>query len=120
MADLHKLFNDILSMNSIKGVMLVSHQGDILFKEFLGRQPTKPDNNTWWELFIGALDGIQEADLVFEKNRLYVRKADSGYLMILTGLDTSISMLRLNCDVVIPSLKNLKPKKGLKGLFKKT
>ncbi|MBW1704929.1 MAG: hypothetical protein JRJ86_07140 [Deltaproteobacteria bacterium] len=116
---LKELFNDILSIEDVEGVMLFSFEGELVFKEVLSPLVDESDNMESLGLFIASLKGIREADLVFEKARLYVRKTSSGYVMILMGVFAPIAMVRLNCDILLPSLKKVATTKGWRNLFKK-
>ena len=75
-----EIFNDILAMEDVRGVVVSSFEGEILFTE----PPLEIDK--YLPLFIRALGGMREADLIFEKSRIYVRRTDTGYLVILLGL----------------------------------
>ncbi len=116
---MQELFNDILAMQGVKGVMIFSFAGDIIFQQFNSQPPEDPYSRDW-SLFIEALAGTRETDLVFEKGRLYIRRTDIGYLVVLMGPFVPISMMRLNCDIVLPALKpGKKSSKGLRRFFKK-
>lgn len=112
------LFNDILSMEGVRGLMLFSLAGDLVFKSFnqtgLGGVEDRD-----WRPFIESLAGMREADLIFEKGRLYIRRNDVGYLVVLIGPFIPIAMIRLQCDIVLPSLTPVKKTKGIRRFFKK-
>ena len=112
-----KLLKNILDMEDVKGVMLFSLEGDIIFKEFLSPLPEEARTDVWWGPFIDSLNGIRELDLVFEKSRLYIRKTDHGYLLVIMGVFASIAMIKLNCDTLLNSSKQTGKSKGLKFLF---
>ena len=114
-----ELFNDILKIDDVEGVMLFSFEGELIFKEFSSPLVDESENMDLWEVFIDSLKGIREADLVFEKARVYVRKTSSGYVMILMGIFAPIAMVRLNCDILLPSLKRAAATKGWRNLFRK-
>ena len=116
-----KLFKDILSMEDVKGIMLLSFEGELIFKDFLSLAPfvEDPANIDWKDLFIDSLDGVREADMVYEKCRLYARKTSSGYLLILMGIYAPVAMVRLNCDILLPLLKKVTPSRGLGRIFKR-
>jgi len=116
---LKELFNDILIIEDVEGVMLFSFEGELIFKEFSSPLVDESENMDLWGVFIASLKGIREADLVFEKARLYVRKTSSGYVMILMGVFAPIAMVRLNCDIILPSLKKAATTKGWRNFFKK-
>jgi hypothetical protein len=115
---MQEVFNDILSMEGVKGLMLFSFAGDLVFKSFMqiGLEDIEDRD---WSLFIESLDGMREADLIFEKGRLYIRRNDMGYLVLLIGPFVPIAMIRLQCDIVLPSLTPTKKTKGIRRFFKK-
>ena len=112
------LFKDILNMEGVKGLMMFSFAGDPVYKEFNQAQPEGIESRDW-SLFIESLAGMRETDLVFKKGRLYVRRTDIGYLVVLMGLFVPIAMMRLQCDILLPSLKPAKAAKGIRRLFRK-
>jgi hypothetical protein len=108
-----EIFSDILAMEDVRGVVVSSFEGEILFSEpSLEIERSLP-------LFIRALGTVREADLIFEKSRIYVRRTDIGYLVVLLGLFASGAMLRLHVDMVLPSLKEREKGKGLRSLFRR-
>jgi hypothetical protein len=116
-----QITRDVLSQEDVKGVMLFSTAGELIFNQF-----TPPLENDLakksWAPFIAVLSDVQEAELVFDHLKLYVRKAEIGFLIVVMALSASISRMRLHCDVLIPSLTHQqateKPK-GLSKFFKK-
>jgi hypothetical protein len=116
-----QISRDVLSMEDVRGVMLFSTAGALLFNEFtppLGENLTKKP----WTPFINALSDVQEAELVFDHLKLYIRRAEIGFLMVVMEPSASVSMMRLHCDVLIPSLTNGKSSqkpRGLSRFFKK-
>ena len=115
---MRELFKDILNMEGVKGLMLFSLAGEPVFKEFNQAPPVGIESRDW-SLFIESLAGLSETDLLFKKGRLYIRRTDSGYLVVLMGLFVPIAMMRLQCDILLPSLKPVKAAKGIRRLFRK-
>ena len=115
---MRELFNDILGFEGIKGIVLFSFAGDLIFNKFKHTAPVKIES---WDLslFIESLAGMRETDLVFEKGRLYIRKTEIGYLVVVMGLLVPIAMIRLQCDILLPSLKPAKTAKVIRRLFKR-
>ena len=116
---MRELFNDILSIEGVKGLILFSFEGDVIFQEIDPKMVADIDTQDW-RMFIEALAGMRETDLIFEKGRLYIRRTGMGFLVVLIGSFVPISMMRLQCDILLPSLKP--PQKGPKGIrrfFKK-
>jgi len=118
MTDMRKLFNDILSTDGVKGILLFSFSGDLIFKEYTVPVDEELEHRDW-SFFIESLEGMRETDLVFEKGRVYIRRAEIGYVVILMALFVPIAMIRLNCDIVLPALKPPKPSRKFGRFFKK-
>ena len=114
---MRELFNDILNMEGVRGLMFFSFSGELIFKELHQALPEEPEARNW-SLFIQSLTGMRETDLIFKKGRLYIRRTEIGYLVVLMGLFVPIAMMRLNCDIVLPALKPAKAVKGFRRFFK--
>jgi hypothetical protein len=115
---MRELFGDILNIDGVKGLILLSFRGDIIFREL---NPIEHENveNRDWRLLIESLADIRETDLIFEKGRLYIRRTELGFLVVLMGSFVPIAMMRLQCDILLPSLKPAKATKGIRRFFKK-
>jgi hypothetical protein len=109
-----EIFKDILAIEDVRGVVVSSFEGEILFSE-----PSMQIDKSL-PLFVRALGPVREADLIFEKSRIYVRRTEMGYLVILLGVFASGAMLRLHVDMVLPSLKDKGKAKGLRSLFRRS
>ena len=118
MTDMRKLFKDILSTKGVKGIMLFSFSGDLIFKEFISPVDGELGQRDW-RFFIEYLEDMRETDLVFEKGRIYIRKTEMGYLVVLMALFVPIAMIRLNCDILLPAIRRSKPDRGFGRFFKK-
>lgn len=113
-----KIFQDILSMDGVHGIVLLSAEGKVLF-ESLDKKHFLPQKSTLsWKAIIDSLEEFTEVDLVFEKGRFYITKTDTGFLLVSMGLNVSVAMVKLNCDIVVPELKKVKSGRGLKRFFK--
>ena len=115
---LKALFEDILSIEDVRGVMLLSFEGKLVFGKFLSPLSNDPEKNDWAP-FVDSLNGVTEVDLVFQESRIYIRKADVGFLLILMGAFAPAATIRLNCDILLPSLKQIGSGKGWGRLFKR-
>ena len=115
---MRKLFDSMLNIDGVKGLILLSFSGDIIFKEL---NPILHENveNRDWRGLIESLADIRETDLIFEKGRLYIRRTDLGFLFVLMGPFVPMAMMRLQCDILLPSLKPAKASKGIRRFFKK-
>ena len=115
---MRELFNDIVNTDGVNGVMLFAANGKLLFKELpvaVKEAPEKQD----WRFIIESLEGMRETDLIFENGRIYIRKTEIGYLVILMALYVPIAMIRLNCDILLPSLQPEKSNRKISRFFKK-
>ena len=115
-----ELFNDIRNTEDFEGLLLFSYEGELIYQEILSPPSEKIHNRESWRFLMRSLNGIREAQLVYEKSRVYVRETAIGYLMILTGRFAPIAKIRLYCDVLLPTLNEMKTSKGLKRFFKKS
>ena len=113
-----ELFKDILNIEGVKGTMLLSSRGEILFKHFTSDISQYPEKMNW-KRFIELLDNMRETDLIFEKGRLYIRKTDVGHLVIFMSLFAPMAILRLNCDILLPALTPAKTSKRWSRFFKR-
>jgi hypothetical protein len=113
------VFKDILNTDEVEGIMLFSLDGKLLFKEILTPVAVEGfEKGDWWRLLFEAMKDVAEADLVFEKCRIYMRKTVVGFLIVLMGIFAPVAMVRLNCDILTPSLKKASSSK-LGSFFKK-
>lgn len=106
---------DVLPMEDVKGVLLFSTAGELLFNQFSSPLEEKLTKESWAS-FIDVLSDVQEAELVFDQLKLYIRRAELGFLMVAMERSASVSMVRLHCDVLVPSLTNGKSSASPKGL----
>jgi hypothetical protein len=113
-----KLFKEILEIDDIKGVLFLSTDGKVLFKEFAGRIPAGIDTTNWGP-FSATFGAVREAELIFDTLRIYLRRSSAGYILVVMGMSALIAMVRLNCDIIIPALEDQKkPTKGFGRFFK--
>ena len=102
-----KLFKELLGMEEVRGLMLLSLEGEFIFHKFQNPIVEKPENMESWGLFIHSLKGAKEVDILFQDARIYVRKTMVGYLFVMVDVSTPMAMLRLNCDLALPGLKRI-------------
>ncbi len=113
-----KLFEDILNMDGVHGLVLLSEAGKVLF-ESLDKKRFLPEKSTLsWKMIIDSLEEFNEMDLVFAEGRFYMIKTGSGFLLISMGLNVSTAMMKLNCDIIIPELKKALAGRGFRKFFK--
>lgn len=116
--EMDKLFEDILNMDGVHGLVLLSEAGKVLF-ESLDNKRFLPEKSTLsWKMIIDSLEEFNEMDLVFAEGRFYMIKTGSGFLLISMSLNVSTAMVKLNCDILIPELKKALTGRGFKRFFK--
>jgi hypothetical protein len=113
------LFRDILDIEDVHGVIFLSLDGKPVFSEFVSHPPKRFEHINW-RFITRSLDGVREAELVFENRRFFIKKTPSGYIFVVMGETAPAEMVRLNCDILIPNLdKTSKKPKGLGRFFKR-
>jgi hypothetical protein len=113
-----KLFKEMVSIKDVRGVLLITDTGEIRYQNIVDGGSSRPESVDWLSLF-NCLAGMSEAELVGERLRFYIRKCEGGYLVVLMSPIASPSMVRLNCDLVLPALKEADGAKGLRRFFKR-
>jgi hypothetical protein len=99
------IFHDILDMGGVDSLVLLAENGKILF-ESLGGGKFLPQRSQFnWKTIIDSLGDFYEMDLVYEYGRCYLRKTESGCLIISMGQMVSMAMIKLHCDIILPQLK---------------
>jgi hypothetical protein len=116
-----ELFRDLLNQDKVAGVLYLSLEGKILYQKLL--KPADRDLATInWLPFIQSISQIKEADLVFSGGRFYIRQTHGGFMVVALENGVQPAMIRLNCDLIMPALKQRELKKktpsGLGKLIK--
>jgi CheY-like chemotaxis protein len=91
------LLNDILELEDVKGVMSIAMDGTCNFSQFSSQQ-TENIININWQSFFQTLNGVYEAELVFENMRIFLRKTVDGYILVVLGKAVPVEMVRRSCD----------------------
>lgn len=112
-------FADILSLEGVHGVLFLSAEAEVLYAEFTSARYGMP-NGYDWKALVSSVHHIREADIFYDKLRIYMRKTDSGHLLVIADTTASGAMLRLNCDIALPVLKDPGSRGGLKRFFQKS
>jgi hypothetical protein len=113
------LFQDILHMDDMKGVVILDPNGAVLFHEFL--QDQVPDLKNLGRLArVPEVRKTREMELLYEHDRLYLRTLGTGLIIVWTGVFASMAMVRLSCEVLIPSLETTLAAKGWRRLWKRS
>ncbi len=113
---MREYFQNILDIEGVEGVAYLSADNELLFHEFAVVLPEKAEKLNW-PVLLGALEKMQESELIFEHKRIYVKKGASGYILVVLDRFVSIAMVRMNCDIAFPALSQIKRPKGLGRFF---
>lgn len=91
---------EILDIDDVQGVVFFSRSGKMLHHAF--RSPP-PDGFTKfnWSAAIPRLSKIEEGELVFAHQRIYIRQCELGCLVVIMGWDATIAMVRLKSNAVL-------------------
>ena len=111
-------FKDIIAIKGVQGIVLLDSDGKIVFESVSALRTETKQRYTNWKKLIDTLGNVREADFVFDNGRVYLRQSENGYLIVSMQSFASIAMVKLNCDILLPQLKNDK-NKGLKALFRR-
>jgi hypothetical protein len=115
---MRELFEDIVKIDGVEGVFVLSPTGRILFQQISAKLSQTPENMDWGFL-VDAIRDMREIDLIYENGRLYIRRTGVGFLVIVTGVEVPIAMVRLNCDIILPAMQSSKTSRGLRRFFKR-
>ncbi len=87
----------ISQLDSIRDVMLLSLQGELLFRRQAEVSVAIDREVVLWNAIIGNLNRPVSADLVFSKGRYYLYATDIGYLIVGMTNDKSLKKIRAAC-----------------------
>ena len=91
---------EILGIDDVHGVLFFSQSGKILYYEFRTGAPDGfADLN--WSAIIPRFSKIEEGELVFARQRVYVRRSELGCLVVIMGWHATIAMVRLKSNAVL-------------------
>jgi hypothetical protein len=111
------MFEQILQEDDIKGVVLLAKDGDLVFHEFVDGV----GHDLRGVAPLARAPGFAEArevEFVYENDRIYMRMFPEGLVLVWMGAFARVAMVRLSCDVLIPSLAKALSSKGWRRLFK--
>jgi len=108
------ILKDLLGIDGVKGVVIFSPEGKLVLSRFSDNYRAEESyiENVSWDTLAVELRDIAEAEFVFERDRFYIRKSHSGFLLVILDDFAPVSMVRLNCEIVLPTLDRMKPGGG--------
>jgi hypothetical protein len=115
---MRKHFKKLLTVEGVRGVMLFRPSGERVFEEFGiggGEAVAAAD----WFGLVAPIGEAREAELVFERGRVYVRRTDDAVLVVVMGPIAPSAVVRLHCDILLPALRERQTDKGIRRFFKR-
>jgi hypothetical protein len=102
------IFKDLLGIDGVHGVIVISGEGAVVSCRFSAAYTHEEERagQIDWVPFVAELSDISDAEFIYDAARFYVKKVEQGFLLVVMGEYAPISMVRLNCQVL--SLDRLK------------
>lgn len=107
-----KLFNEIISIDGIIGVILINNNKLVEYKKFsdfsikYNKEFDKYfQNSIDFDILKDVFDLSNESLLIYEDLRLYIKKILNNYLIVAMKLYVPMSLIRLNCQILEPQLE---------------
>jgi hypothetical protein len=104
------IFKDLLGTEGVHGLIVISDDGDLLLSKFSVdfRYEEEKLGRIGWGTFAVELTGVREAELIYDTARFYIKKGGAGYLIVILSDEAPVSMVRLSCEALLPSLDKMK------------
>ncbi len=100
---LASVFKDVLALDDVKGLLWLSTEGEILFRQAQDNHMAQVEKEDWGA--IGrSLTRVTEVEFFYASDRVYLRKASRGFLLIWMGGMAMADMVKLNVEVALGSL----------------
>lgn len=105
------IFKDVMGLEGVHGLMVVSNEGSVLLSKFSSefREEEEKLSQVNWEPFTIEMSTIKDAELIYDSARFYIKKSETGFLIVIIGDNAPISMVRLNCEILLPMLTKIQP-----------
>ena len=105
------IFKDVMGIAGVHGLMVVTNEGSVLLSRFDPdyRREEEKLSQINWEPFTIEMNSIKDAEIVYDSARFYIKKRETDFLIVIIGDNAPISMVRLNCEILLPLLKKIQP-----------
>lgn len=110
-------FKDLLAIDGVKGVLFFALSGKQLFAELTLHENHPARLSDWFALAV-CLGKTEEMELVYERGRIFIRRAAEGVLVVVTGLIAPSEMIRLTCDILLSTMREPKRAGRIRRFFK--
>jgi len=91
--------------------LVVSNEGSVMLSKFSPDFKSEAEKLSQinWEPFTIEMGNIKDAELIYDSARFYIKKSETGFLIVIIGDNAPISMVRLNCEILLPLLTKIQP-----------
>ena len=105
------IFKDVMGIDGVHGLMVVSNEGSVMMSKFASdfRGEEEKLSQIDWKPFSIEMGNIKDAELIYDNARFYIKKSETGFLIVIIGDNAPISMVRLNCEILLPLLTKIQP-----------
>jgi len=105
------IFKEVMGIEGVRGLLIISNEGAVTLSKFSAdfKKETERLSQINWLPFTIEMERIKDAELVYDSARFYIKKFEDGYLLVVIGDNAPLSMVRLNCEVLLPSLAKMQP-----------
>ena len=105
------IFKDVMGIDGVHGLMVISNEGGVMMSKFSPdfRDEEEKLSQVNWEPFVIELGSVKDAELIYDSARFYIKKSEIGFLIVIIGDNAPISMVRLNCEILLPTLTKIQP-----------
>jgi hypothetical protein len=105
------IFKDVMGIEGVHGLMVISNEGSLLLSKFSSdfREEEEKLSQVNWEPFTIEMSTVKDAELIYDSARFYIKKSETGFLIVIIGDNAPISMVRLNCEILLPMLTKIQP-----------
>ena len=105
------IFKDVMGIDGVHGLMVVSNEGSVMLSKFSSdfREEEEKLSQVNWEPFTVEMGTVKDAELIYDSARFYIKKSETGFLIVIIGDNAPISMVRLNCEILLPLLTKIQP-----------
>jgi len=104
---MNSFLSKIAQLDSIRGVILLSLQGEVLFCRQVGTSVLVDREIALWNAIINDLGRPPTAQFVFSKGHYYLHSTDVGYLIVGMTNEKSLKKIRVACENVREKLVDL-------------
>lgn len=105
------IFKDVMGIDGVHGLMVVANEGSVMMSKFSSdfRSEEEKLSQIDWKPFSIEMGNIKDAELIYDKARFYIKRSKIGFLIVIIGDNAPISLVRLNCEILLPELTKIQP-----------